>query len=189
MDTRDPSMEGGWCEDTSTSQGMPEAPRSEGRGWDTFSLTAHGRNQPWKHLDFGLLASRTVTQYTPFILSHPAYDICCDCPLCCLVTRLCLILWDSMDCSTSGLPVLHYLLEFVQIHVHLVGDTIQPSHPLSSPSPPAFNLSQHQGLFSNELALHIRWPEYWSFSFSTSPSNEYSWLPQQTINNNTLFFW
>ena len=52
---------------------------------------------------------------------------------------------------------------------------IQASHPLSSPSPPAFNLSQHQGL-SNESVLHIRWPKYWSFSFSISPSNEYSGL-------------
>ena len=57
----------------------------------------------------------------------------------------------------------------------IVGDAIQPSHPLSSPSPPALNLSQNQGL-SNESALHIRWPKYWSFSFSISPSNEYSGL-------------
>ena len=56
-----------------------------------------------------------------------------------------------------------------------VGEAIQPSHPLSSPSPPAFNLSQHQGL-SSESVLHIRWPKYWSFSFSISPSNEYSGL-------------
>ena len=56
-----------------------------------------------------------------------------------------------------------------QIHVHWVSDVIQPSHPLSSPSPPAFNLAQHQG-----LVLHISWPKYWSFSFSISPSNEYS---------------
>ena len=58
---------------------------------------------------------------------------------------------------------------------HQVSDAIQPSHPLSSPSPPAFNLSQHQGLFQ-ESVLHIRWPKYWSFSFSISPSNEYSGL-------------
>ena len=63
-------------------------------------------------------------------------------------------------------PVLHYLLEFAQTHVHWIGDAIQPSHPLSSPSSLAFNLSQHQGLFSNESALCIRWPNYWSFSFS-----------------------
>ena len=58
-----------------------------------------------------------------------------------------------------------------QTHVHRVSDTIQPSHPLSSPFPPALNLSQHQGL-SNESALHIRWPKYWSFSFSIIPSKE-----------------
>ena len=76
-----------------------------------------------------------------------------------------------MDCSTPGLPVYHQLLEFIQTHVHRVGDAIQLSHPLSSPSPPALNLSQHQGLFS-ESALLMRWPKYWSLSFSISPSNE-----------------
>ena len=76
-----------------------------------------------------------------------------------------------MDCSISGFPVLHYFLEFTQIHA------IQPSHPLSSPSAPAFNLSQHQG-FSNESVLHTRWPKYgnFSFNFSITPSNEYSGL-------------
>ena len=67
---------------------------------------------------------------------------CC----CCSVAKLCLTLSDPMDCSTPGFPVLHYLPEFAQTHVHWVSDAIQPSHPLSSPSP-AFNLSQHQGLF------------------------------------------
>ena len=69
-------------------------------------------------------------------------------------------------------PVHHQLPEPTQTHVHQVGDAIQLSHPLSSPSPPAFNLSQHQG-FSNELILCIWWPEYWSFSFSISPFNKY----------------
>ena len=63
------------------------------------------------------------------------------------VTQSCLTLCDPMDCSMSGFPVLHHLLESAQTHVHWVGDAIQPSHPLSSPYPPAFNLSQHQGLF------------------------------------------
>ena len=110
-----------------------------------------------------------------------------------------------MDCSTPGLPVHHQLPEFTQTHVHWVGHTIQPSHPLLSPSA-AFNLSQHQGLFkrvssiesvtpsshfilcrpllllplippsirvfSNESTLHIRWPKYWSFSFSIIPSKD-----------------
>ena len=80
-----------------------------------------------------------------------------------------------MDCSLPGLPLHHQLLEFTQTHVLRVGDAIQPSHPLSSPSPPAFNLSQHR-VFSNKSALRIRWPKYWSLSFSISPSNEYSGL-------------
>ena len=83
----------------------------------------------------------------------------------------CLILWDPMACSTPGFPVLHYLPEFAQTNVHWVSDTIEPSHPLSSPPSPAFSHSQHQGL---ESALQIRWPKYWSFSFS--PSNECSGL-------------
>ena len=90
-------------------------------------------------------------------------------------TQSCATLCDPMDCSTPGLPVHHQLLEFTQTHVHQVSDAIQTSHPLSSPSPHTFSLSQHQGL-SNEPVLRIRWPKYWSFSFSTSPSSEYSGL-------------
>ena len=91
------------------------------------------------------------------------------------VIQSCPTLWDPMDCSMPGFPVLHQLLELAQTHVHEVSDAIQSSHPLSSPSPPAFNVSQHQRLFKC-LILHIRWPKYWSFSFSISPSNEYSEL-------------
>ena len=80
-----------------------------------------------------------------------------------------------MDCNTSGFPVHHQLPEFTQTHVHRVGDAIQSSHPLLSPSPPSFNLTQHRDLF-NEMVLCITWPKYWSFSFSVSPSNEYSGL-------------
>ena len=79
------------------------------------------------------------------------------------------------NCSTPGLPVHHHLPEFTQTHAHWVGDAIQPSHPLSPPSSPTFNLSQFR-VFSNESVLCIRWPKYWSFSFSISPSNEYSRL-------------
>ena len=86
---------------------------------------------------------------------------------------MCLTLCNSMDCSTLGFPVLHSLLEFAQIHVHWVGDAIQPCHPLPTSSPFAFNLSQHQGLFQWVGSLH-KWPRYWSFSFSISPFNEYS---------------
>ena len=70
------------------------------------------------------------------------------------VTQSCPTLCDPMDCSTPGLPVHHQLTEFTQTHFHWVGDAIQPSHHLSSPSPPAFNLSKHQGLFKWVSSLH-----------------------------------
>ena len=89
------------------------------------------------------------------------------------VAQSCPTLCDSMDCSMSGLPVHRQLLEFTQTHVHWVGDAIQPSHPLSSPSPPTFNLSQHQSLFQWVNSSH-KVPKYWSFSFNISPSSEYS---------------
>ena len=87
------------------------------------------------------------------------------------VAQLCATLCDPMACSTPGFPVHQQLPEPTQTHVHRVDDAIQPSHPLSFPSPPVLNLSQHQGL-SSESVLHIRWPKYWSFSFSISPSSE-----------------
>ena len=85
-------------------------------------------------------------------------------------------LCDSVDCSTPGLPVHHQLAEFTQTHVHWVGDAIQPSHPLLSPSLPTFNLSQHQGLFRWVSSSYQVAKKYWSFSFSISPSSEYSGL-------------
>ena len=91
------------------------------------------------------------------------------------VTQSCLTLCNPMDCNTPGFPVHHQLPELTQTHVYQVDEAIQPSHPLLSPSPLIFNLSQHQ-VFSNESVLCIRWPKYWSFSFSISPSNEYSGL-------------
>ena len=91
------------------------------------------------------------------------------------VSQLYLILCDSMDYSTPGLPVHHQFPQLAQTRVHQVGDATQPSHPLSSPSPPAFNLFQHQGLFQ-WVSSSQGWSQYWSFSFSISPSNEYSGL-------------
>ena len=88
------------------------------------------------------------------------------------VAQSCPTLCDPMNCSTPGLPVHYQLPEFTQTRVHWVGDAIQPSYPLLTSSPFVFNLSQHQ-VFSNELALHIRWSKYWSFSFSISSSNEH----------------
>ena len=93
---------------------------------------------------------------------------------CCSVTKSCPALCNTMDCSTPGFPVLHYLWELAQIHVQWVDDAIYPSHPLllSSPLPSVFPRIR---VFSNESALHIRWPKYWSFSFSISPVKD--WLP------------
>ena len=70
------------------------------------------------------------------------------------VAQSCLTLCDPMNCSTPGLPVHHQLSDFTQTHVHQVSEGIQPSHPLSSPFPPAFNLSQHRGLFRWVSSLH-----------------------------------
>ena len=91
---------------------------------------------------------------------------------CCSVVKWCLTLCNCMDCSRPAFPVPHHLPEFAQTLVHWVGDAIQPSQPLSSPSLSAFHLSHHQGL--------LQWAgsssKYWHFSFSTSPPNGYSGL-------------
>ena len=87
---------------------------------------------------------------------------------------MCPTLCDPMDCSTPGLPVHPQLPEFIQTHIHWVGDAIQPSHPLSSPSP-TFILNQHHSLFK-WVSSFIRWPTYWSFSFNITLSDEYSGL-------------
>ena len=89
------------------------------------------------------------------------------------VAQSCSTLCDPMDCSTPGFPVLHYLLEFALTHVHRVGDAIQPSHPLSSPSPRAFNLSQHQSLFKWVSSLH----QVAKASASVLPMNTQDWFP------------
>ena len=94
---------------------------------------------------------------------------------CCSIAKLCPSLCDPMDCGTPGFPVLHYLPEFSQTHVHWV--SVMPSnnlilcHPLLLPS-----IFPSIRVFSNESALCIRWPNYWSFSFSNSPPNEQSFL-------------
>ena len=87
------------------------------------------------------------------------------------MAQLCLTLCNPMDCSTPGFPVHHQFPELTQTHVHRFGDVILPFHSLLSPSPSAFNLSYCQGLFK-----WVRWPKYWSFSFSISPFNECSGL-------------
>ena len=87
----------------------------------------------------------------------------------------CPTLCNPTDCSMPGFPVHHQLLELAQTHVHWVGDAIQPCHPLSSPSPPALNLSEHQGLLKWVSSSH-HVAKGFSFSFNISPSNEYSGL-------------
>ena len=89
------------------------------------------------------------------------------------VTQSCPTLCNPMNCSMPGLPVHQQLPDLTQTHVHRVGDVIQPSHPLLSlllllPIPPSIRV------FSSESTLHMRWPKYWSFSFSISPSNDHS---------------
>ena len=118
-----------------------------------YSLWPHGLYSPWNSP--GQTTRVGSGQFSQSVVS----DLC-----------------DRMDHSTPGLPDVHHQLsESTQTHVHWVSDAIQLSHPLLSPSPPAFNLSQHQ-VFSNESALCIRWPKYWSFSFNISPSNEHPGL-------------
>ena len=88
----------------------------------------------------------------------------------------CVRLCNPMSRSTPGLPVHHQLPESTQTHVHWVGDAIQPSYPLSSLLLLPSIFSSIRVFFSNESVLRIRWPKYWRFSFSISPSNEYSGL-------------
>ena len=91
------------------------------------------------------------------------------------VTHWCPTLCNPMDCSTPGFPLHHQLPELAQTHIHRISDAIQPSHPLSSLSSPASILPSIR-VFSSESVLCITWPKYWSFSFSISPSHEYSGL-------------
>ena len=95
---------------------------------------------------------------------------------CCFsVTQSHLTLCDAVDYSTPGFTALHHIPELAQTHVHWIGDAIQSPHPLLFPPLPLFYLSQHR-VFANESVLHISWPKYWSFSFSISPSSEFSGL-------------
>ena len=88
------------------------------------------------------------------------------------VAQSCPTLCDPMNRSKPGLPVYHQLPEFTETHIHRVSDAIQPSHPLSSPSPPALQSLPASESFSNELTICMRWSKYWSFSFSIIPSKE-----------------
>ena len=119
--------------------------------------------EPTKHL-LNLLSEFSKSQYTRETYKIKLY-FCILATIfgCCLVAKLCLTLSNPEDCSTPGFSVLHYLPEFAQDHLHWGGDAIQPSHPLSSHSPFAFNLSQPQGLFqwvafSHQMAKVLELP-------------------------------
>ena len=104
------------------------------------------------------------------VLRHESESVSCSVQFS-SVAQSCPTLCDLMNCSIPGLPVHHHLPEFTQTHVHQVGDAIQPSHTLSSPSP-LVSIPPSIRVFSNESTLHMRWPKYWSFSFSIIPSKE-----------------
>ena len=94
---------------------------------------------------------------------------------------------DAMACSRPGSSVLHCFPQLAKIHVHWISDAIYPLHSLQPTSSFAFNLSQHQG-FSNESVLPIRWPKYWSFCFSISPSSKYSGLISFRMDFGSLWY-
>ena len=127
----------------------------------------HGLCSPWGCKESGTRLSDFHFYILPFKL---AFNYSSSSSI--SVSQLCPTPCNPMNHSTPGLHVHHKLPEFTQTHVHQVGDAIQPSHSLSSPSPPA-PIPPSIRVFSNESTLHMRWPKYWSFSFSISPSNEH----------------
>ena len=136
----------------------------KGWGWATF------RHFP----PIGDLPDPRIEAVSPvltgrFFITSATWQAVSSSCCCCSVAQLCLTLWNPVDCSMPGFPVLHYLLEFDQTHVHWISDAIQPSHLLLPPFPPALSLSQHQGIFQSVSSLH-QVAKFWSFSFSISPS-------------------
>ena len=119
-----------------------------------------------------ILESHALVRDIPYI---SILNLCVMFYCCFSVTQLCLTLCDSLDCSMPCFPILHHLLEMVQTHVHWVGDAIQPFH-LLCPFLLLPSIFFSIRVFSNELALCLRWPKYKSFSLSISPCNEYSGL-------------
>ena len=128
----------------------------------------------WRVVDRGVIWKFSLSKYILCLFWKPSWwhpSQCSALGLYCLqsfhqfspVVQLCLTLCNPVDCSTPGLPVDRQLLELTHTHIHQVGDAIQTSHPLSSPSPPAFNLSIIR-VFPNESGLCIRCPKYWTFS-------------------------
>ena len=154
---------------------IPDSGRSSGGGNDNplqYSCLENSTDkEAWRATVHRVAKSWTQLSHWQ---THTSQSLSCSCSFS-LVAQLCPTLWDPMECSTLGFPVQHQVPELAQTHVHWVGDAIQRSHPLSSPSSPALNLFQHQGLFQWVGSSH-QVPKYWSFSFSISPSNAYSGL-------------
>ena len=146
------------------------------------SLGLHRVGRDWRDLAAAAAGFSYIYTYIPLYVwttaslsIHQLMDIMLfPCLQFSSVTQSCLTLCDPTNHSTPDLPV-HQLPESTQTHIHWVGDAIQPSHPLLSPSPPALNLFQHQGLFQWVSSLH-QVARYWSFSFNISPSNEHPGL-------------
>ena len=130
------------------------------------SWVLHGMNSLHPSILFNFVNSSSRCLYSLILPLSTDLTI-----YCCSIAKSCLTLCDPMDCSTPGFPVLHYLLGFVQTHVHWVNDAIQPYYPLS-PLVLLPSLFPSIRVFSSESPLHIRWLKYWSLSIS--PSNEYS---------------
>ena len=127
------------------------------------------RRQRW--LMAGMVETKNLTGYMAFQLEYKIWAS--GHIFCCSVSKSCLTLYDPMNCSTLGFPLHHQLPELAQTHVCRVGDAIQLSHLLCPLLPSVFPSIR---ILSSESVLHIRWPKYCIFSFSISPSNEYSGL-------------
>ena len=131
---------------------------------------------PFSSAEEVFLKSNQVNPGSECLYGQILNPLVCHKICCCSVAKLCRTLCDPINCNTPEFSLLHCLLEFAQIHVHWVGDAIQPPHPLLPCSPPA-SIFLSIRVFSNESALFwISWPKYWSFSFGISPSREYSGL-------------
>ena len=133
-----------------------------------------------QQLEISIMSTHKWMDNNDHILTQGAWMTCCS------VAQSCPTICDPMDYSTPGFPVLYQILELAQTHVYWVyHPTIQLSHPLLPPSPPP-SIFPSIRVFSNESALCIRWPKYWGFSFSISPSNKYSGLISFRIDRSDL---
>ena len=145
-----------WCRNRTARNSCP-APSCRGACLDLVVRTSDDSSREVSSVFQGLLVVLSLnqleahegrdlsTKYLLLVLPAPQFSS---------VAQSCPALCDPVDCSMPGFPVHHQLLELAQTHAHRVGDAIQPSHPLSSPSPPAFNLSQHRGLFQSVSSSH-----------------------------------